>query len=496
MLRLDELMEGRTHLLAEVLNADKREITGITCDSRQVEPGFLFAAILGTQLDGRRFIPDALARGAIAVLGPPGTQTDAAHPDVSIITDDDPRRLYALMAARFFELQPKSIAAVTGTSGKTSTAHFLRQIWNRIGLPAASMGTIGLAATSPDGKGLLPADDKALTTPDAADLHRQLRTLVEIGVQHLAMEASSHGLDQRRLDGVRITAAAFTNLSHDHLDYHKNEDAYLQAKLRLFRELVVSGGTAVVNADQAYAEAVVGASRARGLPVLRFGEHGDRIRLVSRVPHANGQDLVLDVDGTIHQIALPLVGSFQASNAMCALGLAIVSGAMPNAAVEALAGLKGAPGRMELIGASAAGAAIYVDYAHKPDALGAALRALRPHTSGKLALVFGCGGDRDRAKRPVMGGIAAEHADRVFITDDNPRSEDAAAIRREIMRACPGAVEIGDRRAAIATAFEGLRRGDVLLVAGKGHETGQIVGDKVLPFNDADEIRKLIGGGV
>ena len=494
MLRLDELMEGLTHLTAEVLSTGNRDITGITCDSRRVEPGFLFAAIPGTQLDGRRFIPDALVRGAIAVLGPPGTEADRDHPDVSVITDEDPRRLYALMAARFVGRQPKTIAAVTGTSGKTSPAHFLRQIWNRLGAPAASMGTLGVKATSPTGEYLLPADDKALTTPDAADLHRQLRQLTEIGIQHLVMEASSHGLDQRRLVGVRISAAAVTNLSHDHLDYHGDEETYLQAKLRLFRNLLVDGGAAVVNADQAYADVVVAACRGRGLPVLRFGENGDRIRLVGVQPRADGQDVVLDVDGTLHDIAMPLVGGFQVSNAMCALGLALVSGAAPNAAVGALNSLQGAPGRMELIGASATGGAVYVDYAHKPDALGAALRALRPHASGRLAVVFGCGGDRDRAKRPVMGGIAAELADTVFVTDDNPRSESPAEIRREIMVACPGAAEIGDRRAAIAAALEDLGDGDVLLVAGKGHETGQTIGDQILPFNDADEIRRRIGG--
>lgn len=495
MLRLAEVMEGLGHLTTEVLSAGEREITGITCDSRRVEPGFVFAAIPGTQLDGRHFIPDALARGAIAVLGPPGTDAGDGHPDVSVFTDDDPRRLYALMAARFFEDQPKTIAAVTGTSGKTSTAHFLRQIWNRLDMPAASMGTLGLRVTGPSGAELLPNDDKALTTPDAADLHRQLRHLVELGVEHLVMEASSHGLDQRRLDGVRISAAAFTNLSHDHLDYHGDETAYLQAKLRLFRELLADGGAAVVNADQAHAEAVVKVCRARGLPVLRFGRQGDRVRLLSRVARADGQELTLDVDGSVYQVDLPQVGAFQASNAICALALALVTGAVPNKAVGALAILGGAPGRMELIGTSGTGAAVYVDYAHKPDALQAALQALRPHAAGRLVVVFGCGGDRDRAKRPVMGGLAAKLADGVVVTDDNPRGEDAAAIRREIMLGCPEAKEIADRADAIATGLDGLGQGDVLLVAGKGHETGQIVGDDVLPFSDADEIRRLIGGG-
>jgi len=482
-------------LTTEAMTAGEMEITGITCDSRRVEPGYLFAAIPGTQLDGRRFIPDAVERGAIAVLGPPGTSALDAFPDVSIITDDDPRRLYALMAARFFALQPKTIAAVTGTSGKTSTAHFLRQIWNRLGMPAAAMGTLGLHASAADGRDLLPTDDKALTTPDAADLHRQLRQLAESGIEHLVMEASSHGLDQRRLDGVRVSAAAFTNLSHDHLDYHGDEATYLDAKLRLFRDLVVPGGAAVVNADQRFADAVVSACQGRGLPVLRFGAKGDRVRLTDVSPRADGQAVSLEIDGTAYETDLGLVGGFQVSNVLCALSLALVTGAMPGDAFATLRGLRGAPGRMQLIGAARGGATVYVDYAHKPDALRAALQALRPHTQGKLGVVFGCGGDRDRAKRPVMGEIADGLADLVVVTDDNPRSEDAAAIRREIMTACPASTEVGDRRSAIAAGLDALSAGDILLVAGKGHETGQIVGDETLPFNDADVVRDLVGGG-
>ena len=399
------------------------------------------------------------------------------------------------MAARFFEKQPNTVAAVTGTSGKTSTAHFLRQIWNASGLAAGAMGTLGVRAVDPDGTDLLPADDKALTTPDAADLHRQLAGLVELGVDHLAMEASSHGLDQRRLDGVRISAAAFTNLSHDHLDYHATEAAYLEAKLRLFSELLVEGGAPVVNADQPYCDAVIAACRQRGLPVLTFGENGDRVRLINRTAEPAGQAMTIEVDGASQDVALPLVGDFQASNALCALSLAMVTGTDPQAAITALGGLSGAPGRMELIGTTNNGAAVYVDYAHKPDALDRALAALRPHTAGKLAVVFGCGGDRDAEKRPVMGRIAEERADRVIVTDDNPRSEDPAAIRAEILQACPSATEIGDRGEAIANAIGELSAGDVLIVAGKGHESGQIVGDEVLPFNDGDVVRRLIGGG-
>lgn len=494
-MRLAEVMEGFGHLTTGTANANQRHISGITCDSRQVEPGFLFAAIPGTRMDGRDFIHDAIKRGAIAVLGPPGTSAGEANPDFPIITDEDPRRLYALMAARFFENQPKTIAAITGTSGKTSSAHFLRQIWNGLGLAAGAMGTLGVRATGPAGDDLLPADDKALTTPDAADLHRQLRQLAELGIDNLAMEASSHGLDQRRLDGVRISAAAFTNLSHDHLDYHATEAAYLAAKLRLFEELLIDGGTAVVNADQAYADAVVSICQRRGLPVLRYGENGDRVRLVSREVRADGQALALDVDGTSFDAALPLAGEFQASNALSALALALACGAAPADAVATLPALRGAPGRMEWIGVSPAGAGVYVDYAHKPAALRAVLTALRPHVAGKLCVVFGCGGDRDAQKRPVMGEIAAGLADKVVVTDDNPRGEDAAAIRQAVLQGCPAAMEIGDRAAAIAAGLDGLGAGDVLVVAGKGHESGQIVGDEVLPFNDADVVRGLIGGG-
>jgi len=482
-------------LLTAAAATNELNITGITCDSRRVEPGYLFAAMPGTQIDGRHFIPDAIGRGAAAILAPAGTQPDPAHPGVAMITDPDPRRLYALMAANFYARQPATVAAVTGTSGKTSTAHFLRQIWNRLGLKAGAMGTLGVVATGPEGDQLLPADDKALTTPDAADLHRQLRELADAGVDHLAMEASSHGLDQRRLDGVRIAAAAFTNLSHDHLDYHVTESAYLDAKVRLFRELLVDGGTAVVNGDQLYADAVIAACRGRGLPLIRYGRSGDRVRLASLEPRADGQAMTVEVDGRAYDVTLSLVGDFQASNALCALSLALATGAGPDAAIAALAGLTGAPGRMQWIANTAKGGAVYVDYAHKPDALDRALAALRPHAEGRLGVVFGCGGDRDAAKRPEMGVIANKRADWTIVTDDNPRSEDPAEIRRAILAAATDAREIGDRRDAIAAGIEALEAGDLLVVAGKGHETGQIVGDEVLPFNDADVIRDLIGAG-
>ncbi|MBT6093391.1 MAG: UDP-N-acetylmuramoyl-L-alanyl-D-glutamate--2,6-diaminopimelate ligase [Rhodospirillaceae bacterium] len=492
MLRLAEVLKGNGYLVTAAAATNELNITGITCDSRRVEPGYLFAAIPGTQTDGRRFISNAIERGAVAVLAPAGTLPDEAHPEVSLITDDDPRRLYALMAARFFERQPASVAAITGTSGKTSTAHFLRQIWIASGLPAGSMGTLGIVATDANGADLMPADGKALTTPDAADLHRQLRELAETGVEHLAMEASSHGLDQRRLDGVRISAAAFTNLSHDHLDYHGTESAYLNAKIRLFSELLIDGGTAVINGDQAYADTVIAACRGRGLPIICYGSSGDRVRLISAAARPDGQQLQVNVDGVHHDFLLPLVGEFQASNALCALALALATGSDPDVALNALAHLKGAPGRMERIGTGPKGGAVYVDYAHKPDALERALQAFRPHTTGRLSVVFGCGGDRDAEKRPIMGRIAETLADTVIVTDDNPRGEDAAAIRRAVMAASPSAREIGDRGQAISTAIAELQDGDVLVVAGKGHETGQIVGDETLPFNDAQVISQVI----
>ena len=494
-MRLVEVLRGDGYLVTGAAAATDLNITGVTCDSREVRPGYLFAAIPGTQTDGRRFIPDAILRGAVAVLGPPGTEPDNDHPDISVVTDEDPRRLYALMAARLFDRQPRTIVAITGTSGKTSTAHFLRQVWNSAGLMAGAMGTLGLQATAADDGNLLLGDDKALTTPDAANLHRQLSELTKLGVEHLAMEASSHGLHQRRLDGVRVSAAAFTNLSHDHLDYHENEAAYLKAKLRLFSDLLIDDGTAVINADQPYTEAIVAVCRERGLPVILSGEQGDRVRLIQRLPETSGQRLSVEIDGAIHQILLPLVGDFQASNALCAAALALATGTNAETIVTAIESLQGVPGRMQLIGENTSGGTIYVDYAHKPDALRRALLALRPHATGKLITVFGCGGDRDVEKRPEMGRIANELADDIYVTDDNPRGEDPAMIRRTILQACPDAIEIGDRRDAITQALARLGDGDILMVAGKGHETGQIVGGQVLPFDDAEVVRDVIGGG-
>ncbi|MGJ3258346.1 MAG: UDP-N-acetylmuramoyl-L-alanyl-D-glutamate--2,6-diaminopimelate ligase [Rhodospirillales bacterium] len=468
------------------------EITGVTCDSRRVEPGFVFAALPGSKTDGRRFIADAAARGASAIIVPID-DADLPAIDIPVVRELDPRRRYALLAAAFYGQQPAHIGAVTGTNGKTSVAWFARQLLNRAGLPAASAGTLGMLGTAADGR-VLSEISGALTTPDPADLHRDLKTLAQAGVDHLVIEASSHGLDQRRLDGVRVRACAFTNLSRDHLDYHGTEDAYLAAKLRLFDVLTVEGGQAVVNMDARFAEAFAGAARRRGLEVVAVGsDKACDLRIIDAEPVPAGLDLSVEIGGTRHDLQLPLIGTFQASNAMVALGLAGALGIDLEKAVPGLATLKAAPGRMQFCGAHESGAGVYVDYAHTPDALETVLQAVRPHAEGRVHVVFGCGGDRDSGKRPEMGAAATRYADVVIVTDDNPRTEDAASIRKQTMAGAPGAVEIGGRRDAIAAAVDGLGKGDVLVIAGKGHEQGQVVGDRVLPFDDVTEAMATLG---
>lgn len=458
------------------------DLAGLTADSRRVKPGFLFAALPGGKADGRAFIADAVTKGAVAVLAEPGAQV----PDGTLLVSDaNPRRRFALMAAAFHQRQPATMAAVTGTNGKTSTAEFSRQIWARLGHRSASIGTLGIIAEGWDNRG-------GLTTPDPEALHASLAALADFGVTHACMEASSHGLSQYRLDGVRLQAAAFTNQTRDHLDYHADMEDYAKAKLRLFAEVLPAGATAVVNADAALGQRVVELAVQRGQQVLTFGRQGQAIRLVAANASATGQVLHLDLLGHAVQVRLPLAGSFQAANALAALGLAIACGADPLAAAEALEHLQGVPGRLQKVAERAGGAGIYVDYAHTPDALETVLTALRPHASGRLVVVFGCGGDRDPGKRPQMGAIAARLADLVIVTDDNPRGEDAAAIRRAILAACPGATEIADRGQAIHAAVEQLRQGDLLVLAGKGHERGQIVAATVLPFDDADEARRAV----
>jgi len=494
-LRLIDAFNGDLGPVAHNAHIGDRDISGLTCDSRQVEPGFLFAALPGNQVDGRDFITQAVANGAVAVLAEEGTKSSIIPGDAALITSANPRKRYAEVAARFFQTQPRSIAAVTGTNGKTSVAGFLRQIWASVGYRCASAGTLGVEIS-----GFGPDETPGLrygfnlTTPDSVDLHRSLRELTDHDVQHLAIEASSHGLDQFRLDGLRIAAAAFTNLSRDHLDYHGTLEAYLQTKTRLFSELLIDGGVGVVNVDDPYCEPFRQACQARGVRVLGYGRGASDLRLGAILPRAHGLLMDVDILGQSHQIDLPLTGTFQAMNALAALGLAIGMGEDPGLAVGALSCLTGAPGRVQLVGAHPNGAAVYVDYAHTPDALENVLRALRPHTKSRLHVVFGCGGDRDPGKRPEMGKAASSFADQVILTDDNPRSENPGLIRRHALQGCPDALEIADRELAIAEAIGGLEAGDLLVVAGKGHETGQIIGDQVLPFDDVAVVRKVLAG--
>ncbi|MHA1573125.1 MAG: UDP-N-acetylmuramoyl-L-alanyl-D-glutamate--2,6-diaminopimelate ligase [Alphaproteobacteria bacterium] len=458
-------------------------VAGLTADSRLVRPGFVFVAIAGAKVDGARFIEDAVSKGAIAVLA----YEDADIPDIEgipILRTREPRRQLALMAARFCGLQPETAVAVTGTSGKTSVAEFTRQIFTTLGYKAASIGTIGL--TKPGG-GIYGS----LTTPDPVTLHETLAELADDGVTHVAFEASSHGLDQYRLDGVTLKAAAFTNLGRDHLDYHPTMDDYFSAKLRLFSELLPEGAIAVVNADGAGAEEVIKTAQDNGRKVLTVGRKGEELKLERLTREGFAQRLSVGSDGRSFDIRLPLLGEYQASNALVAAGLAVATGEPAGRVLPALQSLEGVKGRLEIVGEARGGLAA-VDYAHKPEALAAMLAALRPFVTGKLICVLGCGGDRDKGKRPLMGQIAVANADVVIITDDNPRSEKPEAIRAEIMAAAAGAQEIGDRAEAIGAGVAMLGEGDVLVVAGKGHETGQIVGDKVLAFSDHDELRKAL----
>lgn len=455
------------------------EVSSVTADSRAAGPGAAFVALQGTKSDGLAFAADAVAKGAVAVVSETADVPDLpAH--VARIRVADARRSLALAAAALFPRRPETIVAVTGTSGKTSVADFTRQIFTACGREAAALGTIGVTRATGAVYG-------SLTTPDPVTLHRTLDALAGEGVTHLAMEASSHGIDQRRLDGVELSAAAFTNLGRDHLDYHETMEAYLRAKLRLFDTLLPAWRPAVINMDGAEAEAVFEACRRRRLPTITVGRKGRDLTLLELRRDGFDQRMSLRFGGERFEVLLPLAGAFQAENALTAAGLALAAGEEPGAVFAALPRLLGVKGRLERV-ATHHGALIVVDYAHKPEALEQVLDTLRETAGGKLVCVFGCGGDRDRGKRPIMGRIAAEKADRVIVTDDNPRTEAAAAIRAEILAAAPGAVEIGDRAAAIRTAVKGLGPGDVLVVAGKGHETGQIVGERTLPFSDHDSI--------
>lgn len=456
-------------------------IKGLTVDSRQVKPGFLFAAFQGANSDGRAFIPAAIAQGASVILAQTGTELPQELVDkATLVTHENPRRFFAELTAAFYPKQPETIVAVTGTNGKTSTAYFCQQLWNALRVPAVSMGTIGIC-----GKGYPFQPGDSLTTPDTVTLHKTLAALEEEGIRAVAMEASSHGLDQYRLDGLRVKVAGFTNLTRDHLDYHATLEAYYQAKLRLFTEVLPEGSTVVLNADiPEFSEMKMLCERHRH-QIIDYGKAASVLKMVELHNEGYGQRMVLEYRGKRSNVSFSLIGEFQIYNALCAAGLLIGAGMEAEKVIATLSTLQPAPGRMELVpGSDKAGKAVFVDYAHTPDALEKALLQLRPYAKGKLWVVFGCGGDRDKGKRPEMGRIAETHADSVVVTDDNPRTENSGQIRKEILAACPDAKEIGDRGEAIAYAIAHMAKGDVLLIAGKGHEKTQKIGKDALPFDD------------
>lgn len=464
------------------LNGEAK-VSGITSDSRTAQPGAVFFALHGSKADGVAYAAEAVRKGAVAVVA--DKDAEIGNVGAPVLKVDDARHVLAMAAARLYGRQPKVMAAVTGTSGKTSVAAFTRQVWAFAGEQAASIGTTGVVAPGRNDYG-------SLTTPDPITLHKLLAELADAGVTHASMEASSHGLDQRRLDGVKLAAAGFTNLGRDHMDYHPTVEDYLRAKMRLFDTLMSKGQPAVIFADDPFSEPAINAASKAGLEVLTVGRNGSFLQL-KRVEHERyRQRAEIFADGEIYEVDLPLAGDFQIYNAMVAAGLAIATGVKPATALGALEKLQGASGRLELVGTTAAGAPVYVDYAHKPDALENVLKSVRPFTTGRVMVVFGCGGDRDRGKRPIMGEIATRLADVTIVTDDNPRSEIPADIRASIMAAAPGAIEIGDRRQAIHDAVAMLKAGDTLIVAGKGHEEGQTVGSETLPFSDHEEVRNAL----
>jgi UDP-N-acetylmuramoyl-L-alanyl-D-glutamate--2,6-diaminopimelate ligase len=462
------------------------EVTGVTADSRKVKPGFLFAALPGSKADGATFAAKAAQAGAVAVIA-----EQDLNLSIPTIICRDPRRGYALAAANFWGAQPQTCVAVTGTNGKTSVANFCRQMFAGAGRTSASMGTLGVTVSRPDGS-VEQLTPPGLTTPDAGDVAELLMRIGQLGVTHFAMEASSHGIDQRRLDGVRLAAAGFLNLTQDHLDYHHTMDAYMKAKLRLFEQLMPRGATAVLNADSEAFPFFAAASVVSGQRVMSVGQGGQALKLLERTLLPDGQRLSVRADGRVYDVRLPLAGDFQASNALVAAGLCRAAGLTWDEAFAGLERLTGAPGRLQRVGAGPRGGEAYVDYAHTPDGLETVLKALRPHARGRLIVVFGAGGDRDKGKRPLMGRIAADLADVAIVTDDNPRSEAPASIRAEVLAGAGGAREIGDRREAIRTAVAMLDDGDVLVVAGKGHEQGQIIGDVTHPFDDVDETAQAL----
>jgi len=475
-MRLDELIETENDI-ADIA------VEGITADSREVKKGFVFFALKGHASNGQVYAEDAVARGAVAVVAEAGSTLPAFS--VPVVPVADIRHALSVAAARLYAPQPEIVTAVTGTSGKTSVVSFLRQIWESTGFASASIGTIGVVSGKRTQYG-------ALTTPGPVELHRLLRDLDHDGVTHVAMEASSHGIDQHRLDGVRLVAAAFTNLGRDHMDYHATVEEYFAAKMRLFDTLLPKGAPVIVYSDDKYSEQAVAHIKQAKRKVLSVGRKGEFIR-IKRVEHERFRQYVeFECAGEIYEVQLPLAGDFQVANAVVAAGLAIATGVAPAAVFRALERLHGAPGRLDLVGATADGAPVYVDYAHKPEALENVLKSVRPFTTGRVIVVFGCGGDRDQGKRPIMGGIARELADVVIITNDNPRSEEPSAIRKQILAGAAGALEIADRREAIRHAVAMMTIGDTLIIAGKGHEEGQIVGNKILPFSDHAEVRAAL----
>ncbi len=451
------------------------EISGLSSDSRKTKPGDIFAALTGTLSDGRAFVDKAVAAGAVAILAEAGL----ADCGVAVIEVENARDALSKAAARFYPLQPETVIAITGTNGKSSTVDFLRQIWTHAGRAAASVGTLG--AIGPKGR-----IDLGFTTPDPISLHATLQGLANEGITHIAMESSSHALDQRRMHGVRLAAGGFSNLTQDHLDYHLTMDGYRAAKLRLFTDLLAPGQPAIVNADAIEAQAFEEAAKAKGLDLKLVGWRGDYLKIVELWPKPASQRVDLRYENKTYPVEIPLIGEFQALNAVMAAGFALSLGEKPEVVFEGLAALKTVKGRMEHIGGTAEGAHVFVDYAHTPDGLDVLLRAARPHAPGRIILVFGCGGDRDKTKRPLMGALGAKYGDIVIVTDDNPRTENADTIRKEVLVGCPDALEIGDRGEAIRKGVALLQKGDCLLIAGKGHETGQLVNGVVLPFSDQE----------
>lgn len=464
---------------SDVPGADERQVTGFAIDHRKVAPGTVFGAFEGARVNGEDYIADAIRSGAIAIVARPGLRIE----DAAYIANENPREAFATLAAKFFAPFPATSVAITGTNGKTSCVEMTRQLWRMAGFHAASIGTLGVTT----------ADERVttgLTTPDVVTFLSNVAGLAREGVTHLAFEASSHGLTQYRTEGLHVAAAAFTNLSRDHLDYHGDMAAYFTAKIRLFSEVLSPEGAAVVWADDPQSARVIDLARERGNRLITVGTQGQTLRLVARDPTLLGQGLTIEAEGRTFTVTLPLIGAYQAANALVSAGLVIATGGDVAATIANLARLQPVRGRLERAAIAKSGAPVYVDYAHTPDALEAAMAALKPHAGGKLIVVFGAGGDRDVGKRETMGQVAVQHADRVLVTDDNPRTEDAAAIRRDVLKGAAGAEEIGDRRAAIAAAVRDAGPEDIVLIAGKGHEQGQIVGDMVLPFDDVSVARE------